>query len=68
MQSGDWLIFPVYHPAAGLRQTRMLNVLREDFQHIPEILVNAERPVLPDLDEQQGEAADTPQGQQLSLL
>jgi DNA polymerase len=67
-QSGDWLIFPVYHPAAGLRQTRMLNVLREDFQRIPEILATAERPVLPDLGEESGEAVENSQGQQLSLL
>ncbi len=68
VQSGDWLIFPVYHPAAGLRQTRMLNVLREDFRRIPEILTNAQRPVLRDPDTQLTKAMKTTQGQQLSLL
>jgi hypothetical protein len=33
-----------------------------------EILATAERPVLPDLGEESGEAVENPQGQQLSLL
>ncbi|HUC01391.1 MAG TPA: uracil-DNA glycosylase [Candidatus Paceibacterota bacterium] len=31
-------IFPVYHPAAGLRSTQMMQVLREDFKKIPAVL------------------------------
>jgi uracil-DNA glycosylase family 4 len=31
-------IFPVYHPAAALRSTEMMNVLREDFKKIPKVL------------------------------
>lgn len=66
-QAGDWLIFPVYHPAAGLRQTRMLNVLREDFQRIPEFLANSERPEVTAVESDAG-GAEEPQGTQLSLL
>ena len=68
VQSGPWLIFPIYHPAAGLRATRMLNVLREDFQRIPDILAKADRPLLPEVDEVLSEAVEGSQGQQLSLL
>ena len=32
------LIYPVYHPAAALRSTEMLNTLREDFKKIPKIV------------------------------
>lgn len=32
------IIFPIYHPAAALRSTEMLNVLREDFGKIPKIV------------------------------
>ena len=40
------LIYPLYHPAAALRQGALLAVLREDFQRIPEIVASAARPVL----------------------
>ncbi len=32
------LIFPLYHPAAALRATEVLNQLREDFKKLPDIL------------------------------
>lgn len=32
------LIFPIYHPAAALRSTEMLNTLRGDFQKLPKVL------------------------------
>lgn len=35
---GERLIFPIYHPAAALRSTEMLNTLREDFKKLPRIL------------------------------
>jgi uracil-DNA glycosylase family 4 len=31
-------LYPIYHPAAALYTRRMLEVLREDFQRIPELL------------------------------
>jgi uracil-DNA glycosylase family 4 len=36
-------IYPIFHPAAGLRSTSMLETLREDFQKLPELL-EAARP------------------------
>ncbi|MEE9276786.1 MAG: uracil-DNA glycosylase, partial [Dehalococcoidia bacterium] len=38
------LIYPVYHPAAALRQGALMQVLREDFRRIPDLLAAAERP------------------------
>ncbi len=32
------IVFPVYHPAAALRSTEMMKVLREDFKKIPAVL------------------------------
>lgn len=32
------IIFPVYHPAAALRSTEMLNRLREDFHKLPSVV------------------------------
>jgi DNA polymerase len=32
------MIFPVYHPAAALRATTMMEVLRDDFKKIPKVL------------------------------
>jgi DNA polymerase len=36
-------LYPIYHPAAGLRSTSMLETLREDFRQLPELL-EAARP------------------------
>src|SRR5919197_1936235 len=36
-------IYPIYHPAAGLRSAAMLETLREDFQRLPALL-GAARP------------------------
>lgn len=38
LRIGDRIIYPVYHPAAALRSTEMMNVLREDFKKLPKIL------------------------------
>lgn len=35
---GKYLIYPVYHPAAALRNPEVLRALREDFLRIPEVL------------------------------
>ncbi len=32
------LIFPIYHPAAALRSTEMLNTLRDDFIKLPKVV------------------------------
>lgn len=65
---GDWLVFPVYHPAAGLRQTRMLEVLRSDFQRIPELLANADRPPVRGAEGDEDAVGEEAEGTQLSLL
>ncbi len=36
------VIFPVYHPAAALRSTTVLNKLKESFAKLPKILMNFE--------------------------
>ena len=43
-QAGPWLILPVYHPAAALRNSNLMSTLREDFAIIPPLLAQAERP------------------------
>lgn len=35
---GDWIILPLYHPAAALRSTGVMTILKKDFRKIPEIL------------------------------
>jgi len=35
-------LFPIFHPAAALYTPRMLDVLREDFQRLPELLAPSE--------------------------
>src|SRR6185436_943677 len=36
-------LYPIFHPAAGLRSTSMLETLREDFKQLPALL-EAARP------------------------
>ncbi|MDE2967264.1 MAG: uracil-DNA glycosylase [Chloroflexota bacterium] len=43
-QAGPWLILPVYHPAAALRNSNLMSTMREDFSIIPPLLARAERP------------------------
>jgi uracil-DNA glycosylase len=48
-------IYPIYHPAAGLRSTAMLETLRQDFKQLPELLEAARpQPEEPEPDEDQG--------------
>lgn len=35
----DWWVFPVYHPAYGLRGTRALNALKDDFQALKRVIL-----------------------------
>ncbi len=44
IRSDPYLLYPLYHPAAALRQGRLLQVLRDDFQRIPQIVADVERP------------------------
>ncbi len=43
-QAGPWLILPVYHPAAALRNSNLMETMRQDFALIPPLLAQAERP------------------------
>jgi len=44
IQSGAHRVYPVYHPAAALRQGALARVLREDFDRIPALLATSQRP------------------------
>jgi len=35
---GNFIVYPVFHPAAALRSVSVLRILKEDFLRIPEIL------------------------------
>lgn len=35
---GDWVIYPLYHPAAALRSPQVLDILRKEFMKIPKVL------------------------------
>lgn len=41
MKAGTRFIFPLYHPAAALRSTNVLEELRADFHGLPEVLQQA---------------------------
>ena len=77
--AGRQLIFPVYHPAAALRQRSLMDTMRGDFAQIPGLLAAAERPdPAPPHPHQHGvpppaagtadDGEDGEQGTQLSLL
>ena len=38
----NYNVYPVYHPAAGLRNPKMLNALKDDFMRIPEVIKQLE--------------------------
>lgn len=44
--AGEYLIYPLYHPAAALRATAVAKDLEEDFKKLPEILKNPPAPKL----------------------
>jgi len=54
VQSGDYVIFPAYHPAAALRSTQVLKELEEDFKKLPEILKNSESLITEELPKEPG--------------
>lgn len=44
VQVGPYQVFPLYHPAAALRQPALLQALRDDFHRIPALLAGSARP------------------------
>jgi uracil-DNA glycosylase len=42
INSGDYNVFPIYHPAAALRNPAMMKTFMEDFLMIPDILKKTE--------------------------
>ena len=44
-RSGQRVILPMYHPAAGLRDPGVERILRSDFQKLPQALLDARRAV-----------------------
>jgi uracil-DNA glycosylase len=55
-------LYPIFHPAAALYTPRMLAVLQEDFERIPELLGRAVAPPPPPPE------PVTPQAEQLGLF
>jgi uracil-DNA glycosylase family 4 len=50
---GDITVFPVYHPAAALRQQSLKGILEKDFERLPELLHKPPAPESQEQDEQQ---------------
>jgi uracil-DNA glycosylase len=63
-------IYPIYHPAAGLRSTAMLETLRQDFQQLPGLLAAArpEPEPEPEPEEPGGGSAEPVAAPQLGLF
>jgi uracil-DNA glycosylase len=64
-------IYPIYHPAAGLRSTAMLETLRQDFQQLPSLLEAARpqpEPEEPEPEEPAGGSAEPVAASQLGLF
>jgi uracil-DNA glycosylase len=38
IKAGDYRVYPIYHPAAGLRNSKILDDLSADFSRIPQVL------------------------------
>ena len=49
VQREGYQVYPVYHPAAALRQLALLQVLRDDFRRIPALLAGSARPAVSSL-------------------
>ena len=54
VQLTDFLLFPLYHPAAALHQSNLLSALRDDFQKLKQLLDTMAKT--------QQEGADSPAG------
>jgi uracil-DNA glycosylase len=62
-------IYPIYHPAAGLRSTAMLETLRQDFRRLPELLAEARpQPEEDEPDEPSGGSGEPVGASQLDLF
>jgi len=66
-------LYPIYHPAAGLRSTAMLETLREDFRQLPALLEAARpQPEEPepesDVEDRGGGSAEPVAASQLGLF
>ncbi len=57
-QMGDLIIYPIYHPAAALRQHTLRTILEQDFQAIPSLL-QGDLPM---------EKPEEPQAKQISMF
>ena len=69
IHAGPHTIYPLYHPAAALRQGRLHQVLRDDFARIPELLRTTQRPDPNDLTPPiPHDTTPTDQANQLKLL
>ena len=66
-------VYPIYHPAAALRQQRLRDVIQEDFRQLPTVLEQVRSraaetsPENPAADDQRGSTTEPPD-EQLSLL
>lgn len=67
-QAGRWRVFPLYHPAAALRQNSLLQVLRSDFARIPQLLAESPRPEAEASSAAETDDGDETRGTQMSLL
>lgn len=67
-RAGPWLILPVYHPAAALRNAGLMETMREDFALIPPLLADAERPEITALQIGHSHGAADDDDSQRSLL
>jgi DNA polymerase len=61
-------IYPIYHPAAGLRSTGMLTTLREDFERLPRLLAAARPEPEPEPEPEPGGSAQPIAASQLGLF
>jgi uracil-DNA glycosylase family 4 len=61
-------IYPIYHPAAGLRSQAMLTTLREDFERLPELLAAARPEPEPEPEPAAGGSAEPIAASQLGLF
>jgi uracil-DNA glycosylase family 4 len=61
-------IYPIYHPAAGLRSQAMLTGLREDFSRLPELLAAARPEPEPEEPPHDGGSAEALTAAQLGLF
>jgi uracil-DNA glycosylase family 4 len=61
-------IYPIYHPAAGLRSQAMLTTLREDFERLPELLAAARPEPEPEPEPEAGGSAEPIAASQLGLF